>query len=164
MRKWTKLLAVLAVLALIAAACSNEPAEETTTTAAETTTTAVVEYRNMLSTLSAVNCESAAIRLSISCSATSREALVRLIADLSAFNCSISSKTFKTASLYLATLVLMSRPCCDTSGVEAVIVCRRRSRSSIASKTRNFESSEATSCALRSNSAYSLPIMRKLSL
>ncbi len=46
MRKWTKLLAVLAVLALIAAACSNEPAEttttagETTTTAAETTTTA----------------------------------------------------------------------------------------------------------------------------
>jgi hypothetical protein len=40
MRRWTKLLVVLAVLALIAAACSNEPAEETTTTAAETTTTA----------------------------------------------------------------------------------------------------------------------------
>jgi ABC-type branched-subunit amino acid transport system substrate-binding protein len=39
MRKWTKLLAVLAVLALIAAACSNEPAE-TTTTAGETPTTA----------------------------------------------------------------------------------------------------------------------------
>ena len=46
MRKWTRLLTVLAVLALIAAACSNEPAETTTTagetptTAAETTTTA----------------------------------------------------------------------------------------------------------------------------
>ena len=45
MRKWTKLLAMLAVLALIAAACSNEPAETTTTaatptTAGETTTTA----------------------------------------------------------------------------------------------------------------------------
>jgi ABC-type branched-subunit amino acid transport system substrate-binding protein len=45
MRKWTKLLAVLAVLVLIVAACSNEPAETTTTaatptTAGETTTTA----------------------------------------------------------------------------------------------------------------------------
>ena len=39
MRRWTTLLAVLAVLALIAAACSNET-EETTTTAAQTTTTA----------------------------------------------------------------------------------------------------------------------------
>ena len=44
MRKWTKLLAVLAVLGLIAAACSNETAETTTTaptgtTAAQTTTT-----------------------------------------------------------------------------------------------------------------------------
>lgn len=39
MRRWTILLALLAVLALIAAACSNEPAE-TTTTAAQTTTTA----------------------------------------------------------------------------------------------------------------------------
>ncbi|MGZ5383665.1 MAG: ABC transporter substrate-binding protein, partial [Acidimicrobiia bacterium] len=37
MRKWTKLLVVLGVVALIAAACSNDTAETTTTAATETT-------------------------------------------------------------------------------------------------------------------------------
>lgn len=46
MRKWTKLLVVLGVVALIAAACSNDTAETTTTAATETTaatTTTVAE-------------------------------------------------------------------------------------------------------------------------